>query len=45
MKGKTTTFYTAVIEAGKKPPIKRLSDLTPDTLYVIMMDKKMVTVS
>jgi len=44
MEGKAITFYTAAIEAGKKPLIKRLSDLTPSTLYVIMMDKKTVTV-
>jgi len=44
MKGKTITFYTAVIDAGKKPPIKKLSELTPNTLYVIMMDKKTVMV-
>lgn len=45
MGGQQVTFYTAAIDAGKKPPIKRLSDLTPSTLYVIMMDKKMVVVS
>lgn len=36
-----TTFYTAAIEAGKIPPVRRLSDLTPSTQYVIMMDKRM----
>ena len=45
MKGKPITFYTAVIEAGKKPPIKKLSDLRPDSPYVIMMDKKTVIVA
>jgi len=44
MGGQTITFYTAAIDAGKKPPIKRLSELTPNTLYVIMMDKKTVMV-
>ena len=43
MKGKTVTFYTAAIDAGKKPPVRKLSDLTPSTLYVIMMGKKIVT--
>ena len=40
MKGKTITFYAVVVEAGKMPPVKKLSDLTPDTQYVIMLDKK-----
>ncbi len=44
MKGKTITFYTAAIETGKKPPIKKLSDLKPDSPYVIMMNKKSATV-
>jgi hypothetical protein len=39
------TFYTAAIEAGKVPPVSSLSELTPDTPYVIMMDKKTVTVA
>ena len=38
MKGKTITFYALVIQAGKTPPVERLSDLTPDTPYVIMLD-------
>ena len=45
MKGKTITFYAAVVEAGKMPPVKKLSDLTPDTQYVIMLDKKPVIVN
>ncbi|MEJ2744893.1 MAG: hypothetical protein P8123_04290, partial [bacterium] len=44
MQGKTVTFYAAVIQSGKIPPVKRLSDLTPETLYVFMMDKNVVTV-
>ena len=44
MKGETVTFYAAVIEAGRIPPVHNLSELTPSTLYVIMMDKKTVTV-
>jgi hypothetical protein len=44
MEGETVTFYAVVVDAGKMPPVKRLSDLTPETLYVIMMDKKTVTV-
>ncbi|MCX6357168.1 MAG: hypothetical protein NT045_04715 [Candidatus Aureabacteria bacterium] len=45
MKGKAITFYTAVIEAGKVLPVKRFSDLRLDSPYVIMMDKKSVTVA
>ncbi|MCX6339794.1 MAG: hypothetical protein NTX71_07730 [Candidatus Aureabacteria bacterium] len=45
MKGKTITFYAAAIEAGKKPPVRKLSDLTPTTQYVIMFDKKSKIVS
>jgi len=44
MAGKEITFYAAVIQAGRIPPVKRVSDLTPETLYVIMMDKKTATV-
>lgn len=39
MKGKTVTFYAVVVEAGKMPPVKRPSDLTPETLYVIYLGK------
>ncbi|MCX6338942.1 MAG: hypothetical protein NTX71_03360 [Candidatus Aureabacteria bacterium] len=39
MKGKTITFYTVIVQAGKKPPVKKLSDLTSTTQYVILMDK------
>ncbi|MCX6340242.1 MAG: PQQ-binding-like beta-propeller repeat protein [Candidatus Aureabacteria bacterium] len=45
MKGKTITFYTAAIEAGKKPPVRKLSDLTPTTKYVILMDKASAVVN
>ena len=38
------TFYTVVIEAGKMPPVRNLDELSPDSLYVIMMDEKRVTV-
>jgi len=44
MGGKQVTFYTAVIEAGKVPPVSNLSELTPATPYVIMMDRETVTV-
>ena len=39
MKGKTITFYTLATDAGKKPPVRKLSDLTPSTQYVILMAK------
>jgi hypothetical protein len=45
MAGKEITFYAAVIQAGKTPAVIRLSELTPETLYVIMMDRKTVTVA
>ena len=45
MKGKTITFYAAFIQAGKKPPVKKLSDLTPTTQYVILMDKHAAVVN
>ena len=44
MGGKQVTFYTAVIEAGKMPPVRNLDELSSNTLYVIMMDRKRVTV-
>jgi hypothetical protein len=40
MAGKEVTFYAAVIQAGRIPPVKSVSELTPETQYVIMMDKK-----
>ena len=39
MKGKTITFYAVFVEAGKKPPVSKLSDLRPATQYVILMAK------
>lgn len=43
-KGRVITFYTVVVEAGKIPPVKSLSELTPDTPYVIMLDKLSVLI-
>ena len=37
MKGKTITFYSVVVQAGKQPPVRKLSDLTPSTQYVILL--------
>ena len=45
MKGKTVTFYSVIVQAGKMPPVKKLSDLTPATPYVILMDRKAAAVS
>ncbi len=45
MKGKTITFYVLVVEAGKMPPVKKLSDLTPTTQNVILMDKGVAVVN
>ena len=39
MNGKTVTFYAIFMQAGKVPPVRKLSDLTPTTPYVILMDK------
>lgn len=45
IKGETITFYTVVVEAGKIPPVRSPSDLRPDSAYVIMMDRKTMTVA
>jgi hypothetical protein len=45
MKGKTITFYTLATDAGKKPPVKKPSDITPTSPNVIFFDKAAVVVS
>jgi hypothetical protein len=45
MKGKTITFYTVVTDAGKKPPVKKPSDITPTSPNVIFLDKAAVVVN
>jgi outer membrane protein assembly factor BamB len=45
MKGKTITFYTLATDAGKMPPVKKLSELTPTTKYVILMAKAAAVVN
>jgi hypothetical protein len=45
MKGKTVTFYTGFIEAGKTPPVDKISDITPTTPYVILMYKASAVVN
>lgn len=45
MKGKTITFYALVIQAGKMPPVRKLSDLTPTTPYVIQLGKNSAVVN
>jgi len=45
MKGKTITFYTLATDAGKKPPVKKPSDITPTSPNVIMFDKRARTVN
>jgi hypothetical protein len=45
MKGKTITFYAVIVQAGKKPPVKKLSDLTATTQYVVLMDKAAAVVN
>jgi outer membrane protein assembly factor BamB len=45
MKGKTVTFYSVFVQAGKNPPVRRLSALTPTTQYVILMAKNAAVVN
>ena len=45
MKGKTITFYTLATDAGKKPPVKKPSDITPTSPNVIFFDKRARTVN
>jgi hypothetical protein len=45
MQGKPITFYTVAVQAGKKPPVRKLSDLTPTTQYVILMTKAAAVVN
>jgi hypothetical protein len=45
MKGKTITFYAVFVQAGKMPPVKKPSDLTPTTQYVILMAKTSAVVN
>jgi hypothetical protein len=45
MKGKTITFYVVVVDAGRTPPVRSLSELTPTTRFVIMLDKQAVLVN
>ncbi|MCX6340615.1 MAG: hypothetical protein NTX71_11970, partial [Candidatus Aureabacteria bacterium] len=45
MKGKTITFYSVVVQAGKQPPVRKLSDLTPSTQYVILLAKASAVVN
>jgi hypothetical protein len=45
MGGKEVTFYAVVVQAGKIPPVLSPSELKADTLFVIMIYKKTVTVA
>jgi hypothetical protein len=45
MQGKTITFYGVVVQAGKMPPVKKPSDLTPTTQYVIYLGKDAAVVN
>ena len=45
MAGKEITFYVVVVNAGQLPPVNSLSELTPNTQFVILMDKKTATVA
>ncbi|MEJ2744823.1 MAG: hypothetical protein P8123_03925 [bacterium] len=44
MSGKSLTFYAVVVDAGKMPPVKKPSELAPETPYVIMLDRKTIVV-
>jgi outer membrane protein assembly factor BamB len=45
MAGREVTFYTAAIQAGKTPPVRNVSELTPETMYVILMGKTTATIA
>jgi hypothetical protein len=45
MRGATVIFYAVVVDAGKIPPVQKPSDLTPDTPYVIMLDRETAVVN
>jgi hypothetical protein len=45
MAGREVTFYTAAIQAGKTPPVRSISELTPETPYVILMGKATATIA
>jgi hypothetical protein len=45
LKGETITFYAVVVQAGKIPPVRKLSDLTPTSLNVIMFAKASAVVN
>ena len=45
MRGKTITFYSMIVQAGKKPPVSKLSDLTSTTPYVILLSKNSAVVN
>jgi len=45
MGGKEVTFYAAVVKAGKIPPVSRLSQLSSNTPYVILLGKSKATVA
>lgn len=45
MKGATITLYTLAVDAGKKPPVRSLAELTPASPYVIMFDRAPVAVN
>ena len=45
MKGKTVAFYAAFIQAGKVPPVRKLSELTPGTPYVILLSTYASTIN
>jgi hypothetical protein len=39
MRGKTVTFYSVVTDAGHIPPVRRPSELTNDTPFVVMLGR------
>ncbi|MEJ2744596.1 MAG: hypothetical protein P8123_02750, partial [bacterium] len=39
LQGETITVYAVFVQAGRIPPVNKLSDLTPTTQYVILMGK------
>ena len=39
MSGAVVSFYLVTVKAGKVPPVSRLQELGPQSLYVITFDK------
>lgn len=45
MSGSTVTFYAAIVQSGKQPPVRSLSEVGPDTPNVILLSKDAAVVN